>query len=310
MRNEKARIMNISRQNPAPFPSEFELEIFNKSHIENGITICAIAKNESRYIVEWICYHLAIGVDRIHIYSNDTEDDQDDKLNNISRHDSRITWERWIANDGTSPQVSAYNDALQKVSTPWVGFIDIDEFIVPLEDESITDWLQTVPDEVSSVHINWMGFGSAFLKDDSYELVTRAFNMAAPINWSNHHHFKSIARTKLAVEATIHNIITQKGYRTLSDFSEFETSNNGISDRVIHHRIQINHYQCKTYKEFSARMQRGDANISVGPEKKRDGSLQRYKQLDLNHHEDLSIRRFDSKLNYELSIMRKIANLS
>jgi hypothetical protein len=291
------------------FPNESE-RVLSPKNIENSITICAIAKNEGRYIVEWLAYHLAIGVARIHVYSNDSEDSQAAKLEAIAQQDPRVTWTEWKSVPGVSPQVSAYNDFLKRVSTTWVCYIDIDEFLVPLEDASIVEWLATVPPDVSSVHINWRGFGSAGVQGSDYGLVTRTFNLAADVGWGNHHHFKTVARTNLATEAMIHNIITSSGRRTVSDFSEFEMVNNGLSNRIVHHRIQINHYQCKTFEEFSARMHRGDANVPDGPGKLRDASVDRFRQLDLNDEENTSIRRFDSEVDKQLEWLSAItANL-
>lgn len=38
-------------------------------------TICCIAKNEDRYIHEWIAYHLKLGFDKIYIYIMSDNDD-------------------------------------------------------------------------------------------------------------------------------------------------------------------------------------------------------------------------------------------
>lgn len=267
---------------------------------ENEITICAIARNEGRYIREWIAYHLAIGVSRIVVYSNEPTDDQEEVLQAASERDPRITWGPWPSVSGVSPQVSAYREAISRVTTPWVSFIDIDEFIVPLEDTSISVWLATVPSDVNSVHLNWRGFGSSGLENSDYGLVTDAFVMASPRQWGNNHHFKSVARTQHVKDVAIHNIMTT-GKRVLSDFQEFETINNGLSNRICHHRIQINHYQSKTYDEFSARMRRGDANMPDDhPEKSRDGSRERFSALDLNDEEDRAISKFFARRDAEL----------
>lgn len=293
------------------FPNDFEKAVLNDQQRNNGITICAIAKNEGRYVEEWIAYHLALGVDRIIVYSNDTQDNQNQKLEAISRFDSRVSLKEWPSKSGISPQISAYNDVLSRISTPWIAFIDIDEFIVPHKADTIQEWLATIPPDVSAVHINWRGFGSSGVESPDYELVTRTFTRAAPVGWGNHHHFKTIARSALATEAFVHNIITSTGRSTLSDFREFELVNNGLSDRIVHDDIQLNHYQCKTYQEFSARMKRGDANMAEGPGKLRDASLERFKQLDLNEEENLAIRRFDSKVDAELKQIRAVtAHLS
>jgi hypothetical protein len=286
------------------FPNNFEVDHLLPCAIENGITIGAIAKNESRYIVEWLAYHLAIGVNRILVYSNDSEDDQARKLESISRHDHRVSWIDKPSVSGESPQISAYNESLRRATTPWISFIDIDEFLVPTEDATIHEYLATIPPDVSSVHVNWRGFGSGGRKTEDYELVTRAFMWASPVRWGNNHHFKSIARTKFATEAHIHNIATSEGRRTLSNFNEFETINGGLADEIVYHRIQINHYQCKTYFEFVSRMQRGAANFPLGhPERERDDSKQRFQQLDLNDEINDSILRFNEKLISEYEVL-------
>lgn len=271
---------------------------------KNGITIGAIAKNEQRYLPEWIAYHFAIGVDRIVVYSNDTEDQQNDLLDKIAKRDSRFEWRDWPSISGVSPQISAYQDAVKRASTPWVAFVDVDEFLVPTEDDTIQDYLSTIPDDVSTVHVNWRGFGSGGQETDDYELVTRTFMMASPVRWGNNHHFKSIGRTLLAHDVGIHNIIASSGRRTLSDFEDFETVNNGIADRIVHHRIQINHYQCKSYPEFAARMRRGLANVPLDhPERARDGGMERFRQLDLNDERNEAIRRFDSRVDEEYALI-------
>lgn len=287
------------------YPNEFERGSLPAISLENGITIAAIAKNEGRYIVEWIAYHLAIGVDRIIVYSNDTEDDQNAILSKIEEHDCRVSLVDWPSISGVSPQISAYQDAVKRATTPWICFIDIDEFLVPLEDADIHQWLASVPADVSTVHINWRGFGSGGRETDDYELVTRTFDMACPVNWGNHHHFKSIGRRHLISDVHIHNIVAKEGRRALSDFGDFDTVNNGIASRIVHHRIQINHYQCKTYPEFSARMKRGSANLPLGhPERSRDSSRERFAQLDLNEERNEAVRRFDQEVGASIQLIK------
>lgn len=291
--------MTDSSQRPSravdQFPNENEARSLTPLAIRHGVTLGAIAKNEGRYLPEWIAYHLAIGFDRIVVYSNDTEDNQNEVLEAISKRDPRVRWINWPSIPDASAQNRAYSDLLRWCGTPWVAFLDIDEFAVPLEDGGIHEWLATVPEDVATVHVNWRGFGSGGVTSPDYELVTRTFEMAAPADWSNHCHFKTFGRVALALEASAHNIVVESGRRTLSDFGAFEMINFGISDRVAYHRIQINHYQCKTYSEFQARMRRGSATVGVDhPKRQRDASEARFRQLDLNAEIERSIRRFDS----------------
>jgi len=273
----------------------------------NAVTLGAIAKNEARYLPEWLAYHLAIGFDQIVVYSNDTEDFQNDLLEEVAKNDARVSWVNWPSVPGHSAQNDAYQDLLLHCKTPWIAFLDIDEFVVPLSDANIHEWLATVPDDVSTVHVNWRGFGSAGVTSPDYGLVTRAFDMAATPSWGNHYHFKSFGRLAVIETATIHNIDAKSGRRALSDFAGFETTKQGIADRIVYHRIQINHYQCKTYAEFEARMKRGSATVPDGhPRRIRDGSPERFQQLDRNDELDRSIRRFDVAVDVELGRIREI----
>lgn len=270
---------------------------------DNTVTLVAIAKNEAKYIAEWIAYNLAIGFDEIIIFSNDSTDAMNSIISQIKNQDRRIQLFDWPSVDGSSPQVSAYNRSLELVKTKWITFLDIDEFIVPFHDNSINEFLGKLDSGISSIHINWRNFGSSRRESPDYELVTEAFTQCAPAGWGNHHHFKSFARMERVTEAHIHDIVTREGRRVLSDLSEFITEHRGLSNRIVHDGIQINHYQCKTYEEFKDRMQRGDANYAS--KSAREHTLERFSVLDRNEEEDDRIRRFDAKFLPEYSKIKR-----
>jgi hypothetical protein len=287
-----------------------ELQVGNDEPSGNAVsvTLGAIAKNEGKYLVEWIAFHLAIGFDKIVIYSNDTEDNQNDVLAAIAKGEPRLEWINWPSPPGESAQHAAYNDLIRRCETTWVAFLDLDEFVVPLEDRGIRQWLATVPDDVATVHVNWRGFGSSGVTSPDYELVTRTFTMGAPRDWGNHHHFKSFGRVAVAGHALAHNIVATSGRRTLSDFGDFETINHGVANRIAYHRIQINHYQCKTFAEFQARMRKGSATVALDdPRRQRNGSWERFQQLDLNSEPERSIRRFDGAFDETYKRIKKLA---
>ena len=260
-------------------------------------TLVAIAKNEGPYVPEWIAHHLAVGFSKIIVYDDGSTDDTLDVLKHIARI-CRAVSVKAVGPIGIdeSPQTMSYNDAVREIRTDWTMFLDIDEFLVPYRDYSIGAYLMRAPSDVSSVHVNWRGFGSSGLATKDYDLVVEAFTRCAPPSWSNHYHFKSIARTALIEKVYIHNLDTVSGRRVLSDFGEFETHNNGMSSRIAYDGIQINHYQSKTYEEFKARMERGDANYHPTHDlKRRDGSYDRFSQLDRNEEEDYAASVFKAR---------------
>ncbi|MEH3144746.1 MAG: glycosyltransferase family 2 protein [Methylobacterium frigidaeris] len=266
-------------------------------------TLVAIAKNEGRYITEWIAYNFAIGFDKIIVFVNDSIDDMTDIINSIQRTNKNLSHIVWPAQVGISPQVSAYNEAIKHVNTDWICFLDIDEFLVPFRDGGLKQFLHRIPADVSSVHINWRNFGSSGLTGTDYGLVTEAFTRCALPAWGNHFHFKSIARRAFVTDVHIHDIGTSQGKRTLSDFSEFSMPVRGIADRIVYDGIQINHYQAKTFQEFCERMKRGDANFAMS--QPREHSLERFRELDRNEDEDLKIHAFNDKLKAKHSELQE-----
>lgn len=94
------------------------------------LAICAIFKNESRYIQEWIEYHNMIGVEHFYLYDNDSTDD----ISILQKYldDGSLTLNRVSSQ---AKQMPAYNHFLQtyRDEVEWVAIIDLDEFIVPME---------------------------------------------------------------------------------------------------------------------------------------------------------------------------------
>ena len=137
------------------------------------VTIYAIFKNEAPYLKEWIEYHKLVGVEHFYLYNNMSQDDYIDILDYYVKLGivSIIDWPYVQA------QISAYKDCIEKYrsESQWIGFIDIDEFIVPIKYNNIFDFLKQ-KNQYGSVLLHWKIFGSNGLKDrDINGLVTEDF---------------------------------------------------------------------------------------------------------------------------------------
>lgn len=271
------------------------------------MTLVAIARNEGPYIVEWLAHHLAIGFDRIVVYDNESTDDTGRFVRAISMRDIRVRRVPWPSPSNDSAQVLAYQHARTHVDTSWVMYLDIDEFLVPFAYDGMAELIGSLPDDVSSLHVNWRGFGSSGLTEPSYDCVTRAFTRCSLPSWGNNGHFKTLARVDRITDVLIHDLRSSRGRRVLSDGRGFANTSDGTSDRIVHEGVQINHYQCKTWPEFQARMRRGDANFPNGhPGRQRDSSIARFDVLDRNEAEDYSIQVFRPAFDAELCRLRDI----
>lgn len=129
-----------------------------KQEYKYNICICAIFKNESIFLKEWINFHILIGVDHFYLYNNNSDDDYKEILkpfidNNIV---TLIDWPH------DQPQMKAYQHCYKTTRklTQWLTFIDIDEFICPNSVDNIKDWLRKYK-TYHSVAVYWTQFGSS-----------------------------------------------------------------------------------------------------------------------------------------------------
>ena len=105
-----------------------------------GVSICAIFKNESKYLREWIEFHKIVGVEHFYLYNNFSTDNY---LSILTPYidSGLVTLIDWPVMQGQMP---AYRDCVEKFQneTQWIGFIDIDEFVCPNSFDKIGDFLE------------------------------------------------------------------------------------------------------------------------------------------------------------------------
>lgn len=266
--------------------------------VTEGLTMtrCAlvvIAKDEARYLPEWVAYHLAIGIDRIFIYDNDSTDSTPALVERLAQSFpiERIVWP---GAGRASPQCSAYNDSLARLSDfEWVTFIDVDEFLVPWGFDGVKSFVAAIPAHISMVAMNWRNFGSSGRSDPNYENVLKTFLRCGPESWTYQCRVKSVARVKAIKEVFCHDADLHFGAATLSDFQSYTHTRRGIVDRVVYNGVQINHYQTKTFDEFKQRMKLGNVNKDpTRADSVRNGDKSRFDMLDQNQVIDRRVDRF------------------
>lgn len=131
-----------------------ELNIATETSKKYNFSICAIFKNEVKYLKEWIEYHRILGVDHFYLYNTGSEDSFQEVLSPYIKEGivTLIDWPealgysdyRWAL----STQVPAYENAVNfiaKHQTKWLMFVDIDEFLV-CPKGNIKDLLQKYDD--------------------------------------------------------------------------------------------------------------------------------------------------------------------
>ena len=140
------------------------------------VILVAIAKNEEKYLEEWVQFHVKAGFSKIILFDNESTDGTRDLAERLGEL-LPLQALHWPSVERASPQRSAYNHAIENYcqDADWVAFIDLDEFLVPWGYSSLPDFLEKAPEDVSCVCVNWMTYGSSGVEDPDYESVLDTF---------------------------------------------------------------------------------------------------------------------------------------
>jgi hypothetical protein len=217
------------------------------------IALAAIVKNELPYLLEWIAFHRAVGVERFFIADNDSSDGTTELLSALSK--AGVV--DWIARPGQASQLPAYLALMKRYRSQavWIAFIDADEFITPLDGLSLRPVFDTLSADIGAVCVNWATFGSAGQKVPTNELVIERFPARADKTWLGNHNYKSIVRSKAfhTVSSTPHRFLLRKNFRYAHpDGSEMRQHRlgPGVSAEVVWNLMRLNHYVVKSEAEF------------------------------------------------------------
>lgn len=220
------------------------------------LSVCAIAKDEGAYFEEWIEWHLAHGVEKFYIYDNGSTDDTKSVLAPYINK-GVVDYTYW---PGHRRQLAAYDDCLERnrFASRWIAFIDLDEFIVPVRDASIPEFLTGLED-FAAVEINWLVYGSGGMKTKMQGTVMERFNCHSLPNHRLNRHVKSIVNPR--------RVFTMIGCHEAAKISGYIADSHGqpvkrnFRDREPQQDIiRINHYAVKSYEEFVEKQARGRAS--------------------------------------------------
>lgn len=220
-----------------------------------NLAICAIAKDEGDYFAEWIEWHRKMGVDKFYIYDNESSD----KTREVLQPYIESGLVDYTYFPGRKKQLSSYDDCLRRhrFECRWIAFIDIDEFIVPVKDKTVADFLLRFQD-APAVEINWLIYGSnGQEKKSNFPVMKRFTRHSQPDHYLNRH-VKSIVNPR-----RVYNMI---GCHEAARINGKALDSNGdvirrhFRDRIPQQEvIRINHYAVKSKEEFVEKQNRGRA---------------------------------------------------
>lgn len=237
------------------------------------LAVCAIAKDEGAYFKEWIDWHHRMGVDKFYIYDNESTDNTRQVLEPYI--ESGLV--EYIPFPGYRRQLAAYDDCLarHRYDCRWIAIIDIDEFIVPLKDKNIPDFLKRF-ENFPAVEINWLIYGSAGEDKKSDAPVMERFKRHSMGDHVLNRHVKSIIDPRRVFNMIGCHEAARINGKAADSHGNPITSN--FRQRPPQHDvIRVNHYAVKSREEFIEKQNRGRAS---GPS--RTVPDEYFKEFDLN----------------------------
>lgn len=217
----------------------------------DSLIICAVFKNESHILAEWIQHYLSRGVEHIYLVNDFSTDEY---LPVITRFGDKVTlFHNDIVTKSVGRQMMIYDKYFRTVAasvTKWMTILDLDEFLYSPTGESFAEILRRFADNgISQVNVDWLHFGSNghVLQPSS---VVSGFTMRAIFNpediFSSH---KSIFKTSALVTFKVHS-------HDVNGVTSHLTYDDGNVPCLV-----INHYNIQSYDFFmKIKATRGDIN--------------------------------------------------
>ena len=237
--------------------------------------IVAMFKNESEILEEWINHYINEGCLQFFLIDNGSTDNYLPIINKYNRYIDLII------DDTKHKQTELYQKHfIHKVKKyTWTLICDLDEFVYARKGfKTITDYLNTIPNNVSQISIPWKIFGSNgfntldkkepdnvisnFTKRTNYDKSTGFQGVSQIIGNYKMNFCKSIVRTNVLIQFGVHNHIYKKGNTNMSNNISCKNSTPFIptnEDILQSSYLHLNHYVIRSLDWFTRiKMTRGD----------------------------------------------------
>ncbi len=293
----------VSRVRPAP-----------KQAAKAGTTcIVTTMKNEGPFILEWLAYHRAIGVEDFLIYTNDCTDGTDTMLEMLQR--KGIVQHRenpFRTMTGMKPQHAALAAAEKEpvlTGAGWAICMDVDEFINIKIGDGTLGALYEAMGEANMISLTWRLFGNSDVHDYKDRFLIEQFTRCAPELTRKPHQawgFKTLFRNiELYKKLGVHRpkglapdlwdkVKWLNGSGKPMPREMFRNGWRSTIDTFGYDWVQLNHYAVRSAESFLVKRDRGRVNHVD-----RDQGLNYWFRMNHNAVEDRSVQRMISAARAE-----------
>ncbi|MCF6232545.1 MAG: glycosyltransferase family 2 protein [Rhodobacteraceae bacterium] len=277
------------------------------------VAIVTCMKNEGPFILEWLAYHRAIGVDDFLVYSNDCDDGTDTMLELLQSKGYLQHRDNPFRKSGLKPQhaaLAASEDEPLVKNAGWLICMDVDEFInIHVGDGTLAALFAALPD-ANMISMTWRLFGNADVTGFKDELITSRYTSCAPHMTRKPHQawgFKTLYRNiglfkKMGVHRPkglksqlVDQIAWVNGSGALMPKKEYRNAWRSTTKTIGYDLVTLNHYSLRSAESFLVKRDRGRVNHVD-----RDQGLTYWFRMNNNAESDESIQRMLPLLRAEM----------
>ena len=231
---------------------------FQTRESNEKIALVAIAKNEGPYLMEWIAYHLMLGVDHIYIYDDGSTDNSQEAYETMYKTGKLTVLQALKTGQTSYKQTDCWElwrqqyGQLYDFVLPW----DVDEFLALKAGMNLKQFLALIPHDVGEIRFNWKIFGSSGqLFADWSKFVIERFTKHSAANREHARITKTIIRLSAMTPG---HVITHHVTGIKPEFkvvggdlkTEVERSETKISPVIWNGFAVCHHYNIKSAEEF------------------------------------------------------------
>jgi hypothetical protein len=225
-------------------PNASRISAPDRRRPEVDVAVCAVYRDESPYLREWVAFHKLMGVERFFLYDNGSVDDHLEALEPYLA-DGTVVLEDWQVFPG---QLQAYDHvlSLHRHEARWIAFFDIDEFLFSPTGRLLPELLAGY-ERWPAVVVNYAMFGTSGHQRMPQGLVTE--NFTHRIDSEIGRYVKSVVNPRCTERClNAHQFVYRDG---------FAVDENGYPVRgsrtksVSLERLRINHYYTRSEEEHA-----------------------------------------------------------
>jgi len=245
----------------------FIIKILIKFPFGLRILLCTIAKEENKYIKEFVEHYKKLKIKKIIIYDNN--DIKGEVFDDILKYEIKNNFVRIINYRGfKQPQIQALNNCYKRFNKnyDWIAFYDIDELLQIKNFTDINEFL-TLPrfKNCQSILINWKYYGDNNKIYYESKPLSERFNKSFYFNKINNYNIYLVSAAKTIVRGGL-NIKWELFPHYLNNTINCRPDGTILKNYFSppHYLIAyLAHYTTKSTEEFAERLNRGDVYLET-----------------------------------------------